>query len=93
MATQPDPIPPEGTPPPLTEGFLTAKEAAERMGLSVETVRAMCNDGSLSGAVRKQGRWYVPLSTVEAWGSKTARGTVKLRRWYGSRIGSGVSYL
>ena len=47
MAKQPDPIPPEGTPPPLTEGFLTAKEAAERMGLSVETVRAMCNDGSL----------------------------------------------
>ena len=64
---QPDPIPPEGTPPPLTEGYLTAKEAAERMGLSVEAVRAMCNDGSLSDAVRKHGRWHVPPDTVEAW--------------------------
>ena len=85
MAKQPDPIPPEGTPLPLTEGFLTAKEAAERMGLSVETVRPMCKDGSLSGAVRKQGRWYAPLSEVEAW-TRAIRETVKLQRWHDTRI-------
>ena len=67
MPKQRDPIPPGRTPLPLTEGFLTAKEAAERMDLSVEPVRAMCSDGTLSGAMRKQGRWYVPLNAVEGW--------------------------
>lgn len=62
---QSTPVPPDGT-PSLTEGYLTARETAERMGLPVEAVRAQCNDGVLSGAVRKQGRWYVPLNTVEA---------------------------
>ena len=64
---QPDPFQSDETLPPPTEGYLTTKEAAERMSLSVETVRAMCNDGSLPGAMRKQGRWYVPLNEVEAW--------------------------
>ena len=68
MAKQPAPIPPEGT-PPLTEGYLTAKEAAERMGLSVETVRAMCGDGVLPGATRnhEKGSWRIPVDAVEAW--------------------------
>jgi excisionase family DNA binding protein len=69
MASQPDPIPPEGTPPPLTEGFLTAKEAAKRMGLSVETMRAMCSDDVLPGAVRDRdnGPWRVPADDIETW--------------------------
>ena len=73
MATQPAPILPEETPPPLTEGYLTTQETAERMDLSVETVRTMCSDGKLSGAMHKQDRWYVPLNAVEAWSRKLSK--------------------
>ena len=75
MAKQPDPIPPEGTPPPSTEGYLTAKKASERMGLSVETVRAMCNDRALPDAVLEYGRWHVPSDAVEAWLRRQSEGT------------------
>ena len=63
---QPPPAPPEGA-PSLTEEYLTTKAAAERLGLSVEAVRAMCKGGSLSGAVRQRGHWHIPSDTVEAW--------------------------
>jgi len=75
MSKQPDPNPPEGTPSPLTEGCLTAKEAAERMGVSVATVRAMCNDGVLVGAVRTDGRWSIPPDAVGAWQRRQSEGT------------------
>jgi len=67
MAAKPDLVPPAGTPSPLAEGYLTVKQTAERMGLPVEAVRALCKDGSLSGAERRQGCWYIPLSAIEAW--------------------------
>ena len=66
---KPDPIPPEGAPPPLAEGYLTAKDAAERMGLSMETVRAMCKDGILTGTVQEHenGPWRIPKDAVDSW--------------------------
>ena len=44
------------------------------MGVSVEIVRAMCNDGVLVGAVRMDGRWSIPPNAVEAWQRKQFEG-------------------
>ncbi len=75
MSTQLGAVPPEGTPSLPTEGYLTAREAAEHLSLSAETVRAMCNDGALAGAVRKHGRWSIPPDAVEAWSRRQSEDT------------------
>lgn len=50
-----------------TREYLNTKQAAQRMGLSVETVRAMCNDGVLDGAERSGRDWRIPSDAVVRW--------------------------
>ena len=40
--------------------YLTAAELAEKLGLSVETVRRDCRDGFHPGAVKISGKWMIP---------------------------------
>jgi excisionase family DNA binding protein len=49
--------------------YLNTSEAAQRMGVSVETVRNLCNDGQLPGAFQEyeNGPWRIPVADVEAW--------------------------
>lgn len=51
---------------------LTAKEAADRMGVHVNTVRAMVEDGRLNGykTSGENGHWRIPWSEVEAFMNK-----------------------
>lgn len=44
----------------LTAKFITTAEAAQRAGLTMRRVRALCNDGKVPGAIRFGGVWMVP---------------------------------
>lgn len=46
---------------------LTAKEAAAMLGRNPDWVRVRLADGSIPGAFRDHGRWYVPEECVERW--------------------------
>src|SRR5574337_1268361 len=50
-------------------GYLTVKEAAQRMKVSAETVRELCRQGHLAGATqqRSNGPWQIPEAVVESW--------------------------
>lgn len=44
----------------MTERFFTIKEAAERMGYSVQHIYRLCNEQKLPGAVKKNSKWLIP---------------------------------
>jgi excisionase family DNA binding protein len=51
----------------LSERWLSAEEAAERLGVSVGWVRRLCKEGKLPGATRDEGaQWRIPENAVEA---------------------------
>lgn len=58
--------------------YLTTVEAGQRLGVSRQTVAAMCRDGRLEahrtpGGVSGRGEWRLKRSTVEAFARKAAR--------------------
>jgi len=56
----------------MSNEWLTPQQAAERLGYSVETVRAMLRDKSLSGR-KVKGRWQVKAAEVEQiWAVKNS---------------------
>lgn len=42
------------------DGYLTAKEAAEKWGTSLRNVQAMCADGRIEGASKMANVWTIP---------------------------------
>jgi hypothetical protein len=47
---------------PITK-YLNTQEAAERMGVPIDLVRSLCNEGLLPGAKQKHanGPWRIPV--------------------------------
>lgn len=41
-------------------GYLTCKQAAEKLGLPLRNMQKMCRDGTIEGAVRNGREWLVP---------------------------------
>jgi len=77
----------------LVAASLTATEAAQRIGLSVEIVRTMCRAGTLTGAYRdkRSGRWRIPQDAVEAWINSNRHGkTRRTNLGYRGRMISGL---
>ncbi len=52
-------------------GYISAKEAAERWDVTVRMVQRMCVDGRITGATRFAGSWAIPENTVKP--TRTAR--------------------
>lgn len=46
--------------------YLTVQDAAKRLRLHANTIRACCKDGRFEGATRIGGRWRIPESTIDA---------------------------
>lgn len=48
--------------------YISAKEAAEKMGVTARWVQRLCKDGKVEGAIRfgAQEIWLVPLKWVNA---------------------------
>ena len=46
------------------KGFITAKEAAEKWGVSLRSVQALCAEGKIEGATKMARVWIIP-DTVE----------------------------
>ena len=42
--------------------YMTIKEAAEKWGLSVRRVQAICNEGKVEGIIRFGREWAIPKS-------------------------------
>lgn len=42
------------------EGFVTAKEAAEKWGVSLRSVQALCAEGRIEGATKMARVWIIP---------------------------------
>lgn len=40
--------------------------AAERLGMSMHTVRRLVGGGEFAGAFKQQGCWHIPTSTIQA---------------------------
>ena len=47
--------------------FISAKEAADRIGVTVRWIQQLCKDGKVKGAQRfgTQDMWLVPIKWVE----------------------------
>jgi tetratricopeptide (TPR) repeat protein len=61
---------PEGTTSPANESYLTARQTAERLGVSVDVVRRLCKKGEFAGALKNDvGSWQVPIDAVNGWAS------------------------
>lgn len=51
------------------EGFVTCEEAAEMLGIAVDSARKACRTGRWRGTARKvRGRWMLPVEEVEGRG-------------------------
>ena len=59
----------------VEQTYLTTSQAAERMGVTVETVRQLCNEQLLKGAYqeRDNGPWRVPAQSVDSWLQKQSQ--------------------
>lgn len=58
----------------MTERLLTAREAADVLGMDADSVSALCRAGRLPGA-RKQGRdWTIPEASVAAYRDRDRTG-------------------
>lgn len=44
----------------MIEGYVTAKELAEKWGLTTRTIQVMCSDGRIKGAVKFGRDWAIP---------------------------------
>jgi excisionase family DNA binding protein len=55
--------------PWLYQQIFNGTQAAEKMNITAEKVRALCRDGELSGAMREStnGQWRIPVKAVEKW--------------------------
>lgn len=45
--------------------FMTAKQAAEKWGISDRRVRTLCSDGKIPGAFQQGRGWKIPIDTVK----------------------------
>lgn len=52
---------------------LTAKEAAERLGLHPSRVRVFCRTGRIRGATKKGRDWLMSEAAVDAFAEKERR--------------------
>lgn len=50
----------------MSDRLLTVREAAERIGRSMEWTRSMMAT-SIPGAIQRRRRWYVPEDRLSAW--------------------------
>lgn len=46
------------------EGYLTAKEIADKWGISVRTVQSFCAAGKIPGASKMSDVWIIPEDAV-----------------------------
>lgn len=51
----------------MTPLLLSVPQAAERLGMSADAVRARLSSGAIAGGFRDRGRWRVPLEAIEAY--------------------------
>lgn len=51
---------------PMKTRYLSIKETAGCFDVSPDTVRRMCVEGEIRGALRLRGCWRIPLGAVEA---------------------------
>ena len=54
-------------------GYISAREAAEKWGITMESVRDAANEGRIPGAEYIGGRWHIPESVETPLNRKTAR--------------------
>lgn len=45
--------------------YITAKEAAEKWGVSTRRVQVLCDQGKIPGVVRFGGTWAIPKDAVK----------------------------
>ena len=45
------------------EGYVTAKEAAEKWGVSLRSVQALCAEGRIEGATKMARVWVIPVNS------------------------------
>lgn len=79
---------PEFANPPPERTYLTVREAADRKGLAVATVRDLCKREVLAGAEQdsEQSPWRIPIEDVEDWIATHERQTwwerlKRVQRW------------
>jgi predicted site-specific integrase-resolvase len=63
-------------------GYISAREAAEKWGITMESVRAAANEGRVPGAEYIGGRWHIPENVEAPLNKKTERfpGYTSLRK-------------
>ena len=51
----------------MLNGFLTVKEAAEKLGLSGQQIRNICIKGQFPGAQKEGATWFIPEESVSSY--------------------------
>ncbi len=45
----------------MLEGYISSREQAEKWGLTIKYMQTLCRLGLIEGAVKHNGRWYIPI--------------------------------
>ncbi|MFV0364675.1 MAG: DNA-binding protein [Suipraeoptans sp.] len=68
------------------EGYVTAKEMAERWGISIRRVQILCIEGKIDGASRLGKVWAIPENAERPFDGRVTTG--KYRDWRKTTIKS-----
>lgn len=44
------------------DGYITAREAAEKWGVSLRTAQSLCAEGKIEGATKMANVWVIPVN-------------------------------
>jgi len=61
----------------VIEGYITAKELAEKWDVTTRTIQVMCSDGRIKGAVKFGRDWAIPKDTEKPADGRIISGKYK----------------
>ncbi len=61
----------------MIEGYITAKELAEKWDVTTRTIQVMCSDGRIKGAVKFGRDWAIPIDTEKSADGRIISGKYK----------------
>jgi len=49
---------------PSTDDYLSIKELADKWQVTIKYVQRLCRQGSIQGAIKIRGRWFIPVDAA-----------------------------
>ncbi|SFG65437.1 hypothetical protein [Oribacterium sp. WCC10] len=59
------------------EEYLDAREVAEKWELTVRYIQTLCRHGDIEGAIKREGKWYIPVDSEKPEDHRITSGKYK----------------